>query len=111
MNNEIEKRKRTDEYYEEWRLIASELRGLYLEADKLSKKSPATKISKLELESTNYVINRVKTLISEDPFIDRLQEFVPAGDNPEYREILLVLRQLIQGMNRYIPNKTGQISI
>jgi hypothetical protein len=84
----------------EWDLIASELEGLYREADKLSRKSPATKISNLELHSVNNIINQVKNFIEGDPFIDRLNEFVPAGDNPEYMEILLVLRQLVQGMNR-----------
>lgn len=107
----IEKRKSTDEYRSEWKLIASELKGLYIEADKLAKKSPSSKISELELDSTNYVIKITKILLDGDPFIDRLREFVSAGDYPEYREILLVLRELIQGMNRHAPGTYDNITI
>jgi hypothetical protein len=101
MKSNIEERKKTFDFEKEWKLIASELEGLYLEADKLSRKSPATKVSELELHSINNIIKSVKELLRGDPFIDRLIEFVPAGDNPEYREIVLVLRQMIQGMNRH----------
>lgn len=87
----------------QWSLLASELEGLYIEIDKLSKKSPAAKISDLELASVNGLVELVKDLLQGDPFVDKLKQFVPAGENPEYREALLVLRQMIQGMNRKAP--------
>lgn len=111
MKNNPQTRKGTNEFYTEWELIASEVEGLYIEADKLAKKSPATKITQLELDTTNYIIEKVKKLLNGDTFIDRLKKFVPAGDNPEYREVVLVLRQVIQGMNRYIPSRSSSIHI
>jgi hypothetical protein len=87
----------------QWMLLASELEGIYIEIDKLSKKSPAARVSDLELAGINDLVNLVKQLLQSDPFIDKLKPFVPAGENPEYREGLIVLRQMIQGMNRYAP--------
>jgi len=95
----------------QWRLFASELKGLYEEANKLSKKGPATRISDLELSSVNNIIGLVRKFLKGDPFIDRLAEFVPAGENPEYREVVLILRQLIQGMNRVTPYQYAEIHI
>ena len=87
----------------EWDFIASELKGLYIEADKLGKKSPSMTVSDLELGNANHIIETVKAFLAGDAIVDRIQRFEPAGDNPEYREIVLVLRQLIQAMNRYAP--------
>lgn len=111
MKSDIVKRKATKEFENEWELIASELEGLYREADKLSRKTPASTISDLELHSVNNITKSVKQLLSGDPFIDRLNEFEPAGNNPEYREIVLVLRQMIQGMNRHRPHTKSTIRI
>ena len=111
MKNDIEKRQGTSEVENEWKLIASESEGLYREADKLSSKIPASKISDLELRSINNIIKSVKGLLKGDPFIDRLNEFEPAGDSPEYREIVLVLRQMIQGMNRHVPHDKSIIRV
>ncbi len=109
------KKKNDDEKIEkarkQWHLFASELKGLYEEANKLSKKGPATRISDLELSSVNNIIGIVSKFLKGDPFIDRLAEFVPAGENPEYREVVLILRQLIQGMNRVAPSSFVEIRI
>lgn len=75
--------------------------GLYEELDKLSKKAPAEKLTELALEQVNEVIRETRELIQEDPYIQRLHEFVPAGDNPENRDAVLVLRQARQGQERY----------
>ena len=98
-----DKDQQAEAFQNQWLLLASELEGIYIEIDKLSKKSPAARISDLELASINDLVDLVKNLLQADPFINKLRPFVPAGENPEYRESLIVLRQMIQGMNRYAP--------
>jgi hypothetical protein len=75
--------------------------GLYEELDKLAKKAPADQVTNLVLEQTNDVIREAKELLSEDPFIKRYKEFVAAGDNPEHRDVVVVLRQVRQGLGRF----------
>jgi hypothetical protein len=98
-----DKDQQAEAFQNQWLLLASELEGIYIEIDKLSKKSPAARISDLELAGINDLVGLVKNLLQSDPFIGKLRPFVPAGENPEYREGLIVLRQMIQGMNRYAP--------
>lgn len=91
-----------------WEQISSELDGLYQELDKIYKKAPEEQISHLTVENVNNLIKDTKEIIKDDPYIDRVREFVPAGDNPEYRDTIIVLRQLKQGLNRckrsYLPD-------
>ena len=75
--------------------------GLYEELDKLAKKAPADQVTDLVLEQTNDVIREAKELLSDDPFIQRYKEFVAAGDNPEHRDVVVVLRQIRQGLERF----------
>jgi hypothetical protein len=75
--------------------------GLYEELDKLAKKAPADQVTNLVLEQTNEVVREAKELLSEDPFIKRYKEFVAAGDNPEHRDVVVVLRQIRQGLGRF----------
>ena len=84
-----------------WAQISSELDGLYEELDKIYKKAPAEQISDLTVENVNQLIKDTKGIIEDDPYIDRVKEFVPAGDNPEYRDVIVVLRQLRQGLDRF----------
>lgn len=84
-----------------WMQISSELNGLYEELDKIYKKAPAEQISDLTVENVNQLIKDTKGIIEDDPYINRVKEFVPAGDNPEYRDVIVVLRQLRQGLDRF----------
>jgi hypothetical protein len=81
-----------------WRIVSL---GLYEELDKLAKKAPADQVTNLVLEQTNEVIREAKELLSEDPFVKRYKEFVAAGDNPEHRDVVVVLRQIRQGLGRF----------
>jgi hypothetical protein len=87
--------------------LASVLAGLYDEIDKLAKKAPADEITELGLRQTNSVISAAKEFLAGDPFIDEITPFVPAGENPEYRDVLLVLRQLKQGLARWGKDRRG----
>jgi hypothetical protein len=84
----------------EWKLLDSVLDGLYGEVDKLAKKAPADEITELGLRRINDLITRAKELLKGDPFIDSIDTFVPAGENPEHRDVLLILREIKQGMER-----------
>lgn len=82
-------------------LLQSVSEGLYEEIDKLSKKAPAESLTDLAYSQVNDVIRESKLLIPEDPFIQRLNEFVAAGDYPEHRDAVIVLRQIRQGLERF----------
>lgn len=84
--------------------LSSVVEGLYTEIDKLTKKAPAEAVTDLALNQINDVIRDVKQLIRDDPYIQKLMEFVPAGDNPELRDALLVLGQVGQGLKRSSTN-------
>lgn len=84
-----------------WEQISSELGGLYMEIDKIYKKAPEEQISDLTVKNVNQLIKDTKDTIQGDPYIDRVKEFFPAGDNPEYRDVIIVLKQLRQGLDRF----------
>jgi hypothetical protein len=81
-------------------LLKSVTTGLYDEIDKLAKKAPVEQVTKLVVEQVNQVIEEIRTLAAEDPYVQRIKPFVPAGDNPEHRDVVVVLRQLLQGLDR-----------
>ena len=81
--------------------VNSTLFGLYDEIDKLCKKSPAEPLTDRAVQQTNGVIGAVKDLLKGDPFIDNIDLFIPAGENPELRDALMILRLLKQGMQRH----------
>ena len=86
-------------------LLESEGRGLYDEMDKLCKKVPTETATTLQVTVINGFITRTKRLLEGDPIIDEVTAFVPAGDNPDYRDVITVLRQLNQGLKRFKEHK------
>ena len=76
--------------------------GMYEEIDKLTKKAPAEQITPLVLEQVNDVIQETKQLVCEDPYVQKLVAFVPAGDLPQLRDVLFVIRQVRQGLTRFV---------
>ena len=75
--------------------------GLYDEIDKLTKKAPAEPVTDLALESLNYIISETKAIARADVYVDRIKIFVAAGNNPQLRDAIIVLRQLRDGLKRY----------
>jgi hypothetical protein len=82
-------------------LMVSDLEGWYEELDKQTKKSPADQITDLQLETVNDIIDQVKQLLIDDEIIGKAKSFVAAGDNPQYRDVIVVLRRLKQGLDRF----------
>ncbi|MGA7916847.1 MAG: hypothetical protein WCA00_16555 [Candidatus Acidiferrales bacterium] len=76
--------------------------GLYEEVNKLVKKSalPATPLIR---DSANDIISDAKSLVKAkvDVHLDRVKEFVPAGDEPSYPDVLVVLRSVIDSLKRH----------
>lgn len=85
------------------RLLRSVAQGLYMEVDKLNKKAPAEEITKLMCDELNELIRDATGLMKSDPYVTRVKPFVAAGENPQNRDALLVLRTLLQGLDRYGP--------
>jgi hypothetical protein len=82
-------------------LLQSVSLGLYDELDKLAKKAGADLVTDLALEQVNDFIRDSKTLLAEDAYVQRQKEFVAAGDNPQHRDVVVVMRQLRQGLERF----------
>lgn len=82
-------------------LLQSESEGLYEEIDKLCKKAPSESATTLQVNVVNGLIKRAKQLLEADPIIGEVTIFVAAGDNPEYRDIVTVLRQIGQALERF----------
>ena len=84
-----------------WSALKSFTQGLYEEMDKLQKKAPSAGVSDLATKRVNRAIRDAKELMGEhDAYISELSEFVPAGDNPEVRDAVLVLREILQALER-----------
>lgn len=93
-------------------LLDSVSLGLYEEIDKLSKKAPAEPVTDLVLTQMNEVIRETKELIKQDTYVQRLQEFVSAGDNTQHRDAVVVMRQVRQGLDRFrdeLSSSTNQL--
>jgi hypothetical protein len=85
----------------EYELHQSAIDGLYEEFDKLSKKAPKERLSELALETVNDAIREAKSLLIGDPYVDRVKEFVAAGETPQNSDVLLVLSTLRSGFRRF----------
>jgi len=84
-----------------WAALKSFTQALYDEMDKLQKKAPSAGLSDLATKRVNRAIKDAKELMAEyDAYVTELSEFVPAGDNPEVRDAVLVLREILQALER-----------
>lgn len=81
--------------------LASVTKGLYDELDKLCKKAPAERITDLALSQVNDALSEARELIPGDKYVQKLKPFVSAGENPEHRDAVFVLRQLLDAFHRF----------
>ena len=89
-----------------YELIKSELIGLYDEVDKLVRILPKEPITPLQLKITNDLLRKAKSLLSGDTGIDQVEMFAGEVGMPEYRDVIIVLRQIRQGLERFeVKNK------
>lgn len=100
----VEELQRGMQMKEAYYVLQSEIAGLYDEIDKLAKKAPNEPVTNLQLKIINSFIRKAKLLLRGDNIIDEVEIFVSAGDNPEYRDVVTVLRQIRQGLDRFKSN-------
>jgi len=58
-------------------------------------------VTELVVEQANDVIRDAKNIVEGDMYLDRVKEFVPAGDNPVYPDVLLKLRTVQQCLSQF----------
>jgi hypothetical protein len=85
--------------------------GLYEELDKFTKKAPAEPVTEFVLNQLNDIVRETKKMAVGDPHIQKLTEFVAAGDNPQQRDALVLLRQSRQGLERHAGTIKRRISV
>src|SRR5450759_635920 len=84
-----------------WKALSSFTDGIYDEFDKLAKKSPREGLSDLAVTRVNRAIRDAKALMTGfDEYVGDLAEFVPAGENPEVRDAVLVLAEIKTALER-----------
>lgn len=93
------KASRPDPY--KWKTLTSYVENLYDEMDKLSRKSPKELASDLAVKHVNRAIRDAKALLTGfDEYVGDLAEFVAAGENPEVRDLVLVLGEIKGALSR-----------
>lgn len=80
--------------------LVSHLDGFYQEVDKLSKNKAVFESTDLVVEAINDIIRDAKQFSAGDLYLGRTKEFVPAGQNPPYSDVLLVARTVQQFLQR-----------
>ena len=80
--------------------LADHISGFYQEVDKLTKGKTPFPATDLIVEQVNIIVRDAKNLIEGDPYLDRIKEFVPAGDNPVYPDVLMTTRVVQQAVGR-----------
>ncbi|MCU1336364.1 MAG: hypothetical protein JWO19_1945 [Bryobacterales bacterium] len=90
--------------------LTSHLAGFYQEIDKLAKGKAMLEVTHLVVEQSNHIVRDAKGLIEGDIYLDRVKEFVPAGDNPVYPDVLVTLRSVQQSLQRFDSTNKQQLS-
>jgi hypothetical protein len=85
--------------------------GFYEEVDKLAKGKAMLEVTDRALEETNLIIADAKRVVGSDPYLKRTHEFVAAGNNPVYPDVLFALRSVLQSLDRFRATKAEQAAI
>jgi len=80
--------------------LSNHLVGFYSEVAKLAKGRSLLEATSLIVDQANDIIRDAKSIVDGDPYLDRIKEFVPAGNNPVYPDVLLVARSVQQCLGR-----------
>ena len=88
--------------------LTSHLDGFYEEIDKLAKGRAMLEATDLVVETSNSIIRDAKSIIVDDNYMERVKEFVPAGNNPVYPDVLITLRTVRQAVARFGEGRTDR---
>jgi len=81
--------------------LSNHSKGFYDEIDKLTKGKALIGVTDITVALVNDIIKDAKKSIKNDPHLDRIKEFVPAGDNPVYPDVLIVVRTVRESLDRH----------
>ncbi len=70
--------------------LADHLETFYGEVAKLAKGNRQIEATTLTVDQANEIIRDAKAVVVGDVYLDRVKEFVPAGENPVYPDVLMV---------------------
>lgn len=88
--------------------LADHLQTFYGEVDKLAKGNRQIEATNLTVEQANEIIRDAKAVVAGDVYLDRVKEFVPAGENPVYPDILMVAATVQAAVRRAEPGLAGE---
>jgi hypothetical protein len=86
--------------YEAHRILATQIRTLYTEIEKLAKKKPSESITPLVSKKINHVIVKTREQVSNDEFLDAIETVPVEGQQIRLDEALVILSELKSVMNR-----------
>lgn len=86
--------------------------GFYEEVDKLAKGRTAFPATPLVRQNANDIISDAKKLVKvkEDVHMDRIKEFVPAGDEPVYPDVLVTIRSVRDCLKRHRDKQNARVN-
>jgi len=80
--------------------LSSHLEGFYAEIAVLAKGKTLVEATPLVVDQINDIIRDAKKIVQHDVYLDRIKEFVPAGNNPFYPDVLVIARAVRQSLER-----------
>lgn len=80
--------------------LSNHLTGFYEEINKLAKGRAILEATSLIVDRANDIIRDAKQIVESDIYLDRTKEFIPAGNNPSYPDVLIVIRSVRQSLDR-----------
>jgi hypothetical protein len=80
--------------------LSSHSNGFYEEVNKLAKGKTLLEVTPLVVDQANDIIRDAKSIVKNDVYLDRIKEFVPAGNNPVYPDVLISIRSVRDSLER-----------
>lgn len=74
--------------------------GFYDEVSRLAKGRTIFEATTLVTEQANDIIRDAKEIVKGDVHLDRIKEFVPAGNNPQYPDVVVSIRSVRDSLVR-----------
>jgi hypothetical protein len=90
----------THETAQRRKALSSHAFGIYEEVNKLAKGKTLNEVTSLLVEQANGIIRDAKAIVKDDIYLDRIKEFIPAGTNPVYPDVLVVVRVVRGSLDR-----------
>lgn len=72
----------------------------YAEVELLTKKKTDAPFTRFMTQQLNELITDIRTIGEKDRFIDRIRKFESAGNEPENREVLIIMGKVLRGLDK-----------